>query len=427
MSVKLADVSSRVKAETWGQHDLTVHRCHVVTLKKQRRRRRHFSGVKLLPYFYHYITTYTTSIILIICSSPVQTSFWPKQSAPPTTCNRSHVDRAQQVQAQPLHVSLSSLDLPWFGTNASRLRVKDPKRSVQFYEFLGMKVIQKLPNPDANFDLYFLAYDSSKAVSHGNHFTDREGIIELTHNYGTEDDPNYKIANGNQEPHRGFGHVCISVDNLQAACQRIEDAGYKFQKKLTDGRMRHVAFVLDPDGYWVEVIGQKPLEKTENVKETDPTTYRMNHTMIRVKDAEVSLKFYQETMGMQLMRKHEMESAGFNLYFLGYGGPVAENTPEGVSPTADHEGLLELTWNYGTEKDANFKYHDGNAEPQGFGHICISVDDLDAACARFEEKKVNWKKRLTDGRMKEIAFVLDPDGYWIEVVQNEKFKKRANW
>lgn len=114
-----------------------------------------------------------------------------------------------------------------------------------------MKLINKLENPDAKFDLYFLAYDSPKAASHGNHWTDREGIVELTHNYGTENDPDYKITNGNTEPYKGFGHLCISVDNIQAACQRLEDAGYKFQKKLTDGRMRHIAFVLDPDSYWV--------------------------------------------------------------------------------------------------------------------------------------------------------------------------------
>lgn len=57
----------------------------------------------------------------------------------------------------------------------------------------------------------------------------------------------------------------------------------------------------------------------------------------------------------------------------------------------------------------------------------ISVDDLDAACARFESLNVNWKKRLTDGRMKNVAFVLDPDGYWIEVIQNEGLKNRSNW
>lgn len=87
--------------------------------------------------------------------------------------------------------------------------------------------------------------------------------------------------------------------------------------------------------------------------------------MIRIKDHEKSLKFYQEVMGMSLMRTSENPNANFNLYFLGYPGA------KGVTPsTADREGLLELTWNYGTEKDETFKYHNGNDEPQGFGHIC---------------------------------------------------------
>lgn len=128
--------------------------------------------------------------------------------------------------------------------------------------------------------------------------------------------------------------------------------------------------------------------------------------MIRVKDAEASLKFYQEIMGMKLLKTNENKAGGFTLFFLGYGPDAPESTANGVNPVADREGLLELTWNHGTEKDASFKYHDGNAQPQGFGHICLSVDDLDAACSRFEEKGVNWKKRLTDGRMKNIAFVL---------------------
>lgn len=128
--------------------------------------------------------------------------------------------------------------------------------------------------------------------------------------------------------------------------------------------------------------------------------------MIRVKDPEISMNFYKDVMGMDLKRTSENKNGGFNLYFLGYGPPAPELTVNGVSPIADREGLLELTWNYGTEKDPNFKYHDGNSEPQGFGHICVTVDDLDAACARLEEKRVSWKKRLTDGRMKNVAFVL---------------------
>lgn len=97
------------------------------------------------------------------------------------------------------------------------------------------------------------------------------------------------------------------------------------------------------------------------------------------------------------------ENAGsdFTLYFLAYGDkPSSDKSVNGVNPVADREGILELTWNHGTEKESGKVYHDGNSEPQGFGHICISVDDLDAACKRFEEKGVEWKKRLTDGRMK---------------------------
>lgn len=270
-------------------------------------------------------------------------------------------------------------------------------------------MISRFEFPDNKFDLYFLAYDGASAVSQGKHWTDREGIIELTHNYGTENDENYKTHNGNKEP-QGFGHVCISVDNIQAACKRIGDAGYKFQKRLEDGRMRSIAFALDPDEYWVEIIGQNPVEEIKDITTTDTTTYRMNHTMIRIKDQTVSLKFYQEVMGMTLLRTSENESAKFNLYFLGYGPPAGDKSANGVNPTATREGLLELTWNYGTEKKEGKVYHDGNAEPQGFGHICVSVDDLDKACERFEKEGVQWKKRLTDGRMKNVAFVLDPDG-----------------
>lgn len=301
------------------------------------------------------------------------------------------------------------------------LRVKDPQASIKFYEFVGMKQINKLDFPENKFSLYFLAYDAPESASTNAHWTDRQGVLELTHNHGSENDPNFKIANGNSDPGKGFGHICISVDNIQAACKRLEDASFKFQKRLTDGRMKHIAFALDPDGYWVEIIGQNPADKTEDVKETITGAYRFNHTMIRVKDHKASLDFYQDVMGMKLMRTMENPDNKFNLYFLGY--PAADLNVN----QAQREGLLELTWNYGTEKDPDFKYHDGNSEPQGFGHIAVSVDDLDAACKRFEEKSVNWKKRLTDGRMKNVAFILDPDGYWIEVIQNERLKRSSNW
>lgn len=91
--------------------------------------------------------------------------------------------------------------------------------------------------------------------------------------------------------------------------------------------------------------------------------------MIRVKDIEKSLKFYQDILGMTLVRTSENPGAGFNLYFLAY---VDKDGVPADGKTAHMEGLLELTWNYGTEKDESFQYHNGNDQPQGFGHLCES-------------------------------------------------------
>ena len=67
---------------------------------------------------------------------------------------------------------------------------------VKFYEHLGMTMIRKLEQPEAKFDLYFMSYDSPGAASHGETLSNRQGLIELTHNYGTENDPDYKVATG---------------------------------------------------------------------------------------------------------------------------------------------------------------------------------------------------------------------------------------
>lgn len=127
--------------------------------------------------------------------------------------------------------------------------------SVKYYEFLGLTQIHKMPFPEYQFDLYFLAYDSPKSAS--SHWSDRQGVLQLGHKQGSESDDDFKISNGNSDPGKGFGHVCISVDNIQAACKRIEDAGYPFKKKLSDGRMRDIAFALDPDNYWVYMAREK--------------------------------------------------------------------------------------------------------------------------------------------------------------------------
>jgi lactoylglutathione lyase len=73
--------------------------------------------------------------------------------------------------------------------------------------------------------------------------------------------------------------------------------------------------------------------------------------------------------------------------------------------------VLELTHNHGTENDPDFAgYHSGNTEPKGFGHIGLSVPDVEKACGRFEQLGVDFVKRPNDGKMKGLAFIKDPDG-----------------
>lgn len=164
------------------------------------------------------------------------------------------------------------------------------------------------------------------------------------------------------------------------------------------------------------------LAKVPGVAERDAATHDFvfNHTMLRIKDAVASLDFYTRVLGFSLVRKADFEQAKFSLFFLAIiddTAAVPEDADERRQWLAVQPGVLELTHNHGSEQQDGPVYHDGNSEPRGFGHICISVPDVRAACARFEDLGVPFQKRLTDGTMKSIAFIKDPDGYWIEIIQ----------
>ena len=150
----------------------------------------------------------------------------------------------------------------------------------------------------------------------------------------------------------------------------------------------------------------------------------LNHTMLRVKDPKVSLDFYTRLMGMRVLRKLDFPEMKFSLYFLARPGPQTppDDIAERTAWTFEQHGVLELTHNWGSEDDPNVKYHDGNAQPQGFGHICFSVPDLDAAVRWFDENGVTYVKRPEQGKMKDVAFIKDPDGYWIEIVEPARLK-----
>ncbi len=129
-------------------------------------------------------------------------------------------------------------------------------------------------------------------------------------------------------------------------------------------------------------------------------SFRMLHTMIRVFDLDKSIDFYTRLLGMTLLRKTDYESGRFTLAFVGYGGE-ADNT------------VIELTHNW------------DQAEPytlgSGFGHIALGVPNIYGACEKLAAEGVKIPR--PPGPMKHgstvIAFIEDPDGYKIELIETK--------
>ncbi|XP_050718236.1 lactoylglutathione lyase-like [Eriocheir sinensis] len=149
-------------------------------------------------------------------------------------------------------------------------------------------------------------------------------------------------------------------------------------------------------------------------------------TMYRIKDPKASLDFYTRIMGMRLLKKLDFPTMKFSLYFMGF--EAAEDIPkdekERTAWCFSRKATLELTHNWGTESDPDFKgYHNGNSDPRGYGHIGFMVPDVEGACARFESLGVKFVKKPNEGKMRNIAFVQDPDGYWIEIFNNNNMKE----
>jgi len=127
---------------------------------------------------------------------------------------------------------------------------------------------------------------------------------------------------------------------------------------------------------------------------------RVLHTMLRVGDLERSISFYTGVLGMKLLRRHDYPDGKFTLAFVGY-GPEAEGA------------VIELTYNYGVER-----YDVGT----GYGHVALEVEDAVHACADIRARGGRVVREA--GPMKHgstvIAFVEDPDGYRIELIQRKR-------
>ena len=125
---------------------------------------------------------------------------------------------------------------------------------------------------------------------------------------------------------------------------------------------------------------------------------RILHTMLRVKNLEASIKFYTEYLGMDLLRSQEFEAGRFTLAFVGYG-------------SEESDAVIELTFNW----DQTTGYDIGD----GYGHIALGVPDIHSACEKIRQSGAKIIRE--PGPMKHgttiIAFVEDPDGYQLELIE----------
>lgn len=172
-----------------------------------------------------------------------------------------------------------------------------------------------------------------------------------------------------------------------------------------------------------DTVGLTDHEAKELIKLPDDSTkdFIMQQTMYRIKDPRKSLPFYTGVLGMTLLQKLDFPAMKFSLYFLGYedAASIPKDKNEQIEWAFSRKATIELTHNWGTENDPDSHYHNGNSDPRGFGHIGLTVPDVYKACERFEKLGVEFVKKPDDGSMKGLAFIKDPDGYWIEILNNK--------
>ena len=137
------------------------------------------------------------------------------------------------------------------------LRIKDPQKTIPFYESLGFTLIDSFDFPQYKFSLYFMTtlpqgetynLKPGTQAAHDYLWNMRCVALELTHNHGTESDAEQSYHTGNQEKD-GFGHIAVNVDDVYETCSKLEKAGVTFKKKPDEGRMKGVDTVAFCDGH----------------------------------------------------------------------------------------------------------------------------------------------------------------------------------
>lgn len=312
--------------------------------------------------------------------------------------------------------------------NQTMLRVKDPVKSIKFYQkYFNMTMAHQKTFSD--FSLYFLVSsdmptsttftpDSDEAGAFIN--SGKYGVtLELTHNHGTENANDFSYHNGNTDP-IGFANIGFLVNDVNKLSSTLKEDGMDVVSS-DEATTTTTLCVADPDGYLVEIQQRHTSSDGGNIT----TTPTFHHSTLRVKDPKKSIEFYKDLWGMTVIAQTDNAADKTTTYYLAslpsdkitsvptLGSEMSNNYLMSYPGT-----VLALRHTHGTEDFADFHYDNGNNEPKrGFGHIAFMVEDVYEICDMLEGKGCVFKKKPDDGRMKGLAFVCDPDGYWVEIIR----------
>eukprot|EP00877_Chromochloris_zofingiensis_P005126 jgi/Chrzof1/14614/Cz09g09150.t1 len=253
-------------------------------------------------------------------------------------------------------------------------RVGDLQKTVDFYtKLLGMKVLRSRDIPEDKYSNTFLGYGPETT----------NFALELTYNYGVD---SYDLG-------EGFGHFGVALPDVYKAAEKIKAGGGKITREPgpVKGGETVIAFAEDPTGYKWELI-QRP-----------QTPEPLCQVMLRVGDLQRSIDWYQNVLGMKLLRTRDNPEYKYTLAFMGYG-------PE------DSSTVIELTYNYDKKE-----YTKGNA----YAQVAISTNDVYKSGEQIKAAGGALTKEPgpVPGIGTKILATVDPDGYKYVLVDEQDFLK----
>jgi len=309
--------------------------------------------------------------------------------------------------------------------------------------------------PEASFDLYFMATLTLDEVATPDDALPPvwcwpRATLELTHNYGTEAAPaGTKVyCTGNESPHEGFACVGFTVSDGAGFMAAATRAGVRIIAPWTAHGGGFGVIAEPSTGYAVRIV-ERPRRggpaagttaaasapASADAASSAPRDFapRLLDSVLRVTDATATAAFYRDHFHANVVARRAVGGVLRGDAVVAY---VATSSHGGRVPAAPAAAAEAATadWRYpslltgydsaiGLVVDPDLAAAgrapcSGNVDPgRGFGHVGFLVDDLDAFCATLESSGVRFKKRPSEGRMRGIAFALDPDGYWVEIIQ----------